>query len=78
MKIKKGFIKNNWPMMLLILIGIALAIRPWNAWFAVATIIIIGSCIHKYIRYDEIEQEANDWWREMSKDDKIKIKDKGV
>lgn len=74
MKLKKGFIKNNWPAMLISLIIVILAVQSWDyaiLTFAIIFVITIGM---KYKKYDEAEQEADDWWKGLSKEDKQKTR----
>ena len=78
MKIKKGFVKNNLIAMIATLIIAVIAIMNKDLLLIVASVIFIALLIYRYVKYDEIEQAANDWWRYLSKDDKTKIKNKGM
>ena len=78
MKIKKGFMKNNWPMMAVLLIIVYLAVTSRSIPMIGLGIVSIVALVLKYRRYDEQEQEANDWWKVLSKEDKKKVKESGV
>ena len=78
MKIKKGFLGNNWVPMAAILAIIAIAIQSRDVLIGVLAVAIVLVLINKYRKYDEVEQETDDWWKGLSKDDKNKLKSKGM
>ena len=78
MKIKKGFLKNNWPTMIVVLVAIAISITSRDTLIVILTIVFVLTLAMKYKMYDEMVQEADDWWNGMSKEDKQKLKDNGI
>lgn len=76
MKIKKGFVKNNWPGILILGIVVILVISSWDFVLALLAVVFIISIGMRYKKYDEIEQEADDWWNGLSKEDKQKVREK--
>ena len=75
MKIKKGFVKNNWPSMLITLLVAVIAITGKEILFAVLAGIFVLSVAMRYRKYDEVEQELDDWWKMMTKEEKQKLKE---
>lgn len=75
MKIKKGFVKNNWPSMVITLLVAVIAITGKEILFAVLAGIFVLSVAMRYRKYDEVEQELDDWWKMMTKEEKQKLKE---
>ena len=75
MNIKKGFLKNNWPMMAMVLIVVYLAASTRSIPMILVAVIAVIALVLRYRKYDGQEQEADDWWRALSKEDKKKVKE---
>ena len=75
MNVKKGFLKNNWPMMAMVLIVVYLAASTRSIPMILVAVIAVIALVLRYRKYDGQEQEADDWWRALSKEDKKKVKE---
>lgn len=75
---KKGFLKNNWPTMLVVLLFIVASIYIREPIIIIATVIFVLLLVMNYRKYDSVEQDNNEWWQDLSKEDKLKIKERGL
>ena len=75
MKLKKRFIKNRWPVIVVTLIAIVLAVQSREISMMILAVVLVVASIMNYGKYDEAEQELDDWWKRMTKEEKQKLKD---
>ena len=64
--------------MIVVLVAIAISITSRDTLIVILTIVFVLTLAMKYKMYDEMVQEADDWWNGMSKEDKQKLKDNGI
>ena len=74
MKLKQGFVKKNWMVMLVVLIAIAISVTERDIPIIAITVLLVLMLIKRYRDYDAEVQEANDWWNALSKEEKLKRK----
>lgn len=74
MKIKKGFVKNSWIAIFVVIIVAGMAVQTRSVTMAMAEVLFIIALVIRYRKYDEIEQEADEWWQTLDTEKKIKVK----
>ena len=73
MKLKQGFIKENWMPMLVVVIFIVASVYMKSLPIIGVTLIFAGALAMNYRKFDEDENKHDNWWKMLGKEQKKKL-----